>query len=228
MSNKDINNYIKKLATTEEEKSKAYKNDPRHKILVHGGVLLNWLGDYFANPSIKWEKVSFPTTDILMTGVDPKWNELFIAKCKRESGNLTKLINKDTKLKSQVAKWADLSRSSSIILVRKDKEGYKVLDGMHRFVKHILDGKEKVEVYMPVNEASELPYCEPHVIYDLIRGFQCNAHDKQGGLQLKHALMLLSRTYSNVSQLLRSRFNKDWVPDKDVQRIIKVVLGKKF
>lgn len=228
MNNKDINNYIKKLANLEEKKSKAYKSDSRHRILVHSGVLLNWLGDYFANPNIKWRKVSLFTKDILMTGVDPKWNELFITKCKRKSNNLIKFINKDIKLKNQVMKWASSSKSSNIILVRKDKERYKIIDGMHRFVKHILSGKEKIKVYVPVNETSELPYCEPHVVYDLIRGFQRNAYDTQGKMQLKHALILLSRTYSNVRQLLKDRFNENWTLDKEVQKIIKTVLSKKF
>lgn len=224
MSNREIDIYIKKLANTEEKKSESYKHDSRHRISVHSGVLLNWLGDYFANPNIKWEKVSLSVKNILMTGVDPEWNKLFIKKCERKSEKLTKLIAKDLGLKGRIMKWVNSSKNPNIILVRKDKDKYKVLDGMHRFVKQILEGKEEIKVYAPTNEISELPHCEPHVVYDLIRGFQRNAYDKKGETQLRNALALLSRTYGNVNQLLKNRFNKDWISDKKVQKIIEAII----
>lgn len=51
-----------------------------------------------------------------------------------------------------------------------------------------------------------------------------NARDEQGKNELYHALKLLSRTYANVKELLRERFNYDGVRDKEVQGIIKKAL----
>ena len=220
--NKLFSKYLKNLAQSEERKSKSFKDEPRHKILVHSGVLLNWLGDYFANPKIKWQKKSVSIKNILMTGTSPEFNNIFIKQAQRSPILLLDVLKKNRKLKKKVLKWAGKTgRFDEIILLRKEGDYYKVLDGMHRFVKMILTGVANIESYVSLNEKNELPVCEPHIVYDLIRGYLRNARDKAGQKQLEKAFILLLRTYSNVEDLLKNRFNLDYVPEKDVQDIIK-------
>jgi len=224
---KEFTKYLDQLAISEKGKSKAFRDDPRHTILVHSGVLLNWLGDYFANPKIKWQKKVISINDIKMTGTTPEFNKIFIEKASRSPSRLLDMLGKDKKLKDKVIAWAGKKQGfRGPILLRKADNGYKVLDGMHRFVKMILAGEQKIIAYVPVSESREKPICEPHVIYDLIRGYLRHARDKSGQKQLESALVLLLRTYSNVRELLMNRFNFDYVPDKTVQIIIKRALSK--
>ena len=221
---KSFNKYLRNLAQSEEEKSKSFNNTSRHKILIHSGVLLNWLGDYFANPKIKWQKKLVPIKNILMTGTSPEFNKIFIKQSQRSPSKLLNILEKDKKLKDKVLKWANKTKGfTELIILRKEGKYYKVLDGMHRFVKVVLAGVTEIESYVPLNEKSELPVCESHIVYDLIRGYLRNARDKAGQKQLEQSLMLLLRTYSNVEDLLKNRFNLDYVPEKDVQDVIKKV-----
>jgi hypothetical protein len=95
---------------------------------------------------------------------------------------------------------------------------------MHRFVTRLLDGDTDITAYYPTNEQDILPWCEPHVVYDLIRGFMRNAHDDKGEKELYHGLKLLLRSYGNVRELLTHQFDKNHVFDNRVQTVIKKVL----
>ncbi|OQX51523.1 hypothetical protein B5M47_00225 [candidate division CPR3 bacterium 4484_211] len=218
--------YLKKLADHEDEKSKPYLSGPRARILVNAGIRLNWLGDFLANPEIKWEERELPVEKIQFTGTSLKWNKVLIDQCGRSVSKFRALMARNPKLKEEFQQEA--SFGNEIILVRKSEgEGfYKVLDGMHRFMGAVLEGKEKLRVFLPINEDEHLPVCEAHTVYDLIRGFVRNAKDREGEMGLYHALKLLCRTYANVKGLLRERFNKDYVHDDKVQKIIKKVLEK--
>lgn len=224
---KVLQKYIKDLSQSEEKKSKAFNNNPRHKISIHSGVLLNWLGDYFANPKIKWQKRTVNVEKILMTGTMPEFNKIFIEKSKRSPDKLLHILNKNQRLRDKIAKWANKNRGfAGVILLRKEGEYYKVLDGMHRFIKIVLSGNKEIEAYIPINEEKELPVCEAHVVYDLIRGYLRHARNKTGRKQLEQALMLLLKTYANVRKLLKNRFNFIYVPEKDVQSVINKALKK--
>ncbi len=218
--------YLKKLADHEDKKSKAYLKDPRARILVNAGIRLNWLGDFLANPKIKWEERELPVEKIQFTGTNPKWNKILIKQCKQSVNKFKILIKKNPKLKEKFQKESFFE--NEIILVRKsDKKGfYKVLDGMHRFTGAVLENKEKIKVFLVLNENEHLPICEAHTVYDLIRGFLRNAKDKKGEIELYNALKLLSRTYANVKELLKERFNEKYIYDEKVQKIIKKVLEK--
>ncbi|OQX71550.1 hypothetical protein B6D52_00980 [Candidatus Parcubacteria bacterium 4484_255] len=218
--------YLKQLAEHEEERVKSYLNDPRAKILVNAGISLNWLGDFFANPEIKWEEQELPIEKIQFTGATPEWNKILIDQCERSVEKFQELIDKQPKLKKRFQQEA--SFGSEIILVRKseNKDFYKVLDGMHRFMGSVLKKEKKVKVFTPINEKSVLPICEAHTIYDIIRGFVRNARDAEGENELYHALKLLCRTYANVKTLLKERFNENYVRDKKVQEVIKKILEK--
>ncbi len=218
--------YIKDLSNHEVKRTEKFLT-PRNKILVYAGINLNWLGDYLANPNIKYKKVVIPVEKILFTGTGVEWNKILIDKCERKVEKFKELVEKDEKIKERFLK--ETSFTNDPLLVRgPDENGfYKIIDGMHRFVGAVLKNKKNIEAYIAINDGKHLPICEPHVVYDLIRGFQRNAQDKQGEIELYHSLKLLSRTYENVTTLLKTRFNSERIPDEKVQKILKRVLGNK-
>ncbi len=216
--------YLKSLAVHERQKSAHL--DPRSTILVNAGIGLNWLGDYLANPKIKFKKVSVPVEKILFTGTEPKWNKILIDRCERSVVKFRTLIEKDERLRKKLTNEASFGKEP-ILLRGPDEQGmYHVFDGMHRFVGAVLAGKKSIYAYAATNERKHLPVCEAHVVYDLIRGFQRHAKDERGKVELYHALKLLSRTYGNVPDLLKKRFDAKHVADNDVQEIIKRVINE--
>uniref|UniRef100_A0A7C4M0W3 Uncharacterized protein n=1 Tax=candidate division CPR3 bacterium TaxID=2268181 RepID=A0A7C4M0W3_UNCC3 len=227
MNNKKIEKFIKELAKHEREKISYQFEDSRNSILVTSGLHLNWIGDFFSNPKIKWEEKEIAVEKIKFTGTNPKINDILLNQCHRSPKEFRKLIKDNPKIKKEFEKYTSFGNEP--ILVRKDEDNkgyYKVLDGMHRFVGASLSNKPKIKVWLPINEDVELPYCEPHVVYDLMRGYMRHAKDKEGQKELYYALKLLNRTYANVKDLLKGILGEKWVFDKDVQKIIKKVLKK--
>lgn len=224
MEDKKFQNFLKNLAHHEEEKSKDFLTDPRQVILVNAGIRLNWLGDFFANPTIKWEEKELPLEVILFTGTSLDWNRILLDRCEKKVEKFLELMASDEALRRKFR--SEASFGEEIILVRKgEKEGtYKVLDGMKRFVGHVLEGKETISVYLPVNEDDCLPICEAHVVYDLLRAFRRHARDEKGKEQLYQALSFLLRTYANVRQLLSVRFGPEREQDEELQEVITKVL----
>ncbi|MFA4817416.1 MAG: hypothetical protein WC608_01665 [Parcubacteria group bacterium] len=216
--------YLKNLARHEEEKTDNIIKDPRKKIIMHAGVRLNWIVDFIGNKKITWKKTEVPADKILFSGTNPNWNKILINKCKRSVEEFRKLLSKNPAIKNKFKKEAFFSREPILLRAGKEKGTYLVLDGMHRFVGTVLSGREKIEAFIPVNEDKYLPICEEHTVYDLIRGFQRNAYNKKGEKDLHHGLKLLSRTYENVDDLLKNRFDYIHLPDKKVQKIIKKIL----
>lgn len=217
--------YIENLANHEDNKSKSFL-DSRGRILVNAGIRLNWIGDYIANPKIKYKKINIPTDKILFTGTNSEWNKILIDQCQKNVKKFKELVKNDKKIKKRFASEA-LYGNKPILMRGPDKNGfYRTFDGMHRFIGAVLKNKKTVPAYIPVNKQDYLPICEAHIVYDLIRGFQRHAKDEQGKEDLYHALKLLARTYENVVELLEKRFNFTYVADKDVQKIIKKVIQK--
>lgn len=219
--------YLSDLAEVEKTKAeKAEMETSEGKILVYGGVKLNWLGDFFGNPKIKWKKQTLPLEQILFSGTGPDWNKILIDECKRQPEKFQELIKKDPKSKDKF--WQEVKDVAGIpILVRiadEDPKKFQVLDGMHRFIKAVIENKKEIKVYLPINEKEFLPVCERHTIYDLIRGFIRNAHNKAGEKELYFGLKLLARTYSNVIQDLKERFNDNWVRNEKAQAVIQKVI----
>jgi hypothetical protein len=221
----EFKQYLKELAKHEKEKCGKYLEDPRKAILVHAGIALNWLGDFFANENIKWEKQIVDVNDIIFTGTNPKTNEILLQKCARKPSRLVPYLKEHPEDKEYLL--SEASYSDKPILLRISEGKYKVVDGMHRFVGSVLQEKDEIEAYVAINESEILPVCEPHVVYDLIRGFIRNAKDDEGKEDLFHSLKLLSRTYSNVDKLLKERFNSKYESDEDVQEVISKVINKK-
>ncbi|NTU99401.1 hypothetical protein HGA64_05375 [Candidatus Falkowbacteria bacterium] len=217
--------YLSNLADHEEESSLA-KLDPRSKILVNAGVRLNWMGDFIANPKIKYKKKRIPINKILFTGTTREWNSVLLDQCSGNIERFKELVENNVAIKKKFFKEASFSEEP-ILLRGPDKNGlYRTFDGMHRFVGAVLAGKKTIAAYVPLNEGAQLPICEPHVVYDLIRGFQRHAKDEQGKKELLHALNLLARTYENVTDLLEKRFDQAHLPDKEVQAVINAVIKK--
>lgn len=219
----EFEKYLEKLAKHEGIKTDKIVRNPREKLIVNAGIRLNWIGDFLGNDKIKWRKTELPIENIYFSGTDPEWNKTLIDKCKRSVKEFRKLINKNSAVKKKFKKEASFSREP--ILVRANKKNtYLVLDGMHRFVGAVLSKKEKVAAFIPLNEKSHLPICESHTVYDLIRGFQRNAYNKKSEQYLYHGLKLLSKTYENVDELLKNRFDYIHLPDEKVQKITRKIL----
>jgi hypothetical protein len=135
-------------------------------------------------------------------------------------------MQRQSDLREQFRREASFTQEPILVRGPDEKGLYRVVDGMHRFVGVVLDDRETVRAFVPTNAIDHLPICEPHVVYDLIRGFIRHAHDPQGMIELEHALRLLARTYANVIPLLTERFTLAYVPDDDVQKVISKVLSR--
>ena len=223
----DFERYLEKLAGYEEEKAKEVLKSPRDKILVYAGVHLNWLGDFLGNPDIKWVKKKISVNNIEFSGMSPEANEILLKKCERSAEKLKELIKEDSLLKEKLEKEflsEEIRGDPILIRIRPDTGKYTVLDGMHRFVGMVLRDVKKVEAYLPINEEGKLPHCEPHVVYDLIRGFRRNADDEKGEEGLYQSLLFLTRIYGNVKDLLRTRFSRKWVHSERASDIFEKLL----
>lgn len=215
--------YIDVLATHEDKKSKSFL-DPRGRILVNAGIRLNRIGDFISNPNIKYKLTSVSVNKVLFTGTNPDWNKILIDQCEKSVERFRALTKNNLEIKKKFSKEASFG-DEPILMRGPDENGlYRVFDGMHRFVGAVLKNKKTIAAYIPINEEKHLPICEAHVAYDLIRGFQRHAKDQQGKRELYYALKLLARTYENVIDLLKNRFNFKHIPDKDVQKIIEKVI----
>ena len=221
----DFEKYIQDLANHEDEKSKSFL-DPRKRILVNAGIRLNWIGDFLANPKIKYEKKEVPTGKVLFTGTNLEWNKVLVDKCERSVEKFQKLIEQDEKIKHRFTEEASFGNEPILMRGPDEKGFYRVFDGMHRFVGAVIKKRKTVSAYVAINEDKHLPVCEAHTVYDLIRGFQRHARDENGKTELYHGLKLLARTYENVIDLLENRFNSTYVADDEVQEIIKKVINK--
>jgi hypothetical protein len=218
----NFDDYLLSLAKHEEEKTNQFLTDPRGKILVHAGVRLNWMGDFFANPELKWSKqTTLDINQIQFTGTAPDWNEILIDRCGRSPKIFLDLVSSNPIIKEKFINELSFDPNLPILVRRSEDEGrFKVLDGMHRFLGAILNNQTEINVFYPLHEDSILPWCEAHVVYDLIRGFQRNANDSEGEKELYYSLKLLLRSYGNVKDLLVNRFNANYVSDDRVQKII--------
>jgi len=216
--------YIKKLAIHEDERNRKEMN-PREIILVNSGISMNRIGDFIANPKIKFKKISVPLEKVLFTSTNPDWNKILIKKCQRKVELFRQLINKDEELKNKISQDASFG-NEPVLLHGPDESGnYRPFDGMHRIVGAVIKNRKVITAYVPVNIEKHPPICEPHIIYDLIRAYQKlkNTRNEQS---LINALVLLGQYYDNVPNLLKQRFDKRRVLDKDVQKIITKTIAK--
>lgn len=220
----DFEQYLQELANHEEKKAQQTMS-AREKILLYAGFQLNWMGDLLSNPKIKYKQITVPLEEILFTGTNPEWNKILIDKCEKSVTKFQKLLEENPEMKEKFSQEASFGDESILIIKQEGEKKYKVFDGMHRFVGAAIKHRKTISAYTPESSINELPICEAHTIYDLIRGYQRNAQDEQGKKELYHALKLLSRTYKNVVKLLETRFDESHLPDEEVQKIIKKIIN---
>jgi hypothetical protein len=194
-------------------------NKPEDLLLMLSGASLNWIADFVLDESVVWEKREIKVADLYLTGTNPEWNKVIIDKAQRSPEKLQQIM---AEIPSVKGLFADCVFDNVPILVRVDGGKLKVLDGIHRLIAAIRDDRKTVIGYVGTKTGDSRPLCEAHVVYDFIRAYQRSAvKDREG---LIAALKFLKNNYVNVEGLLRNRFNADWVPDEDVQKIIAEVL----
>lgn len=211
--------FLKDLAN-HEEKKKIKELSARQRIIMFSGVGLNSIGDYVGNPKMKWEEKDLLLEEIEFTGLD----KFILEECGRSPIRFREKVLQDEDLKIKYEKEA--SNGDEPILVRKSPkpDKHRLVDGVHRLIGAALDGQETIKAMVPLNEGEILPICEAHTIYDLIRGFIRHRQIKEGEIELYYGLKLLLNTYANTRDLLKNRFNINYVNDEKVQTIIKKVL----
>jgi hypothetical protein len=220
MSAKDFSEkYLRGLVNNHRKKVDERLERSADRLLMYSGALLNWVGEMINDNGLKWRLETVPLEKIIMTGTCPKWNKITLEKAERNPLKLRKLFKEDKSLKDifKNSKFADIP-----ILIRETEEKeYKVLDGMNRVIAAARDGKDNIKAYIGRRVGKSKAKIEPHVVYDIIRGFQLRGGSKK---DFKAAIRLLLDAYSNTEELLRKRFNKSWVADKKIQELISEVL----
>lgn len=221
--------FLRRLALHMRDKADARQNMPE-RLTTSCGVLLNWVADYITDPSIQWTKEKLSIDNLWLTGTNPEWNKIIVEKCQRSPQKLKQLLKKEpaianifskSNLEKHNKKEAEvLLRDKKMpILIRYEENKYKVLNGMYRTILAILDEKNHINAFVARAQNKFQPQCEPHVVYDLLRSYNRGINkDKQG---LIAALYFLKNSYSNVENLLKTRFSKPYIPGNDeIQDII--------
>jgi len=194
--------------------------EPLEKLLTSCGAVLNWVADYITDETINWTKENLRIDDLYLTGTKPEWNAIIIDQCQRSPKKFRELLKTDPKIAVlfSEAEFKDLP-----ILVRREEEKNKVLEGMLRTIAAIRDGKETIEAFVARPSGKFRPNCEPHVVYDLLRAYHRGINKDQEGLII--ALRFLRHSYANVEHLLKTRFSKPYIPgDDEIQEIIREAL----
>jgi len=186
------------------------------QILVYAGVHLNWIGDVISDSTVQWSLEDIPVTDLYLTGTNQQWNKIILDQAEGSPKKLKMLMINDPTI---AIVFHDITITAEPILVVHYKEKYRVFDGMHRVVAAIRDDKLTIKAYVAELTAITQPFCEPHVVYDLLRSYQRKINTDREGLI--SALRFLRKSYANVNWLLENRFNKEHVRDDEIQEIIK-------
>lgn len=211
--------YLRDLVARLREKSEHYQN-PLDQLTTVSGASLNWIADFLTDRNIQWTKEELTLESLYLTGTGPEWNAIIIDRAERSPAKLRQLIQNDPSIAEVFANepWSERE-----ILVRADGEKLKVLDGMHRVVAAIRDGRATVKAYVARQEGVPRPQCEPHVVYDFLRAYERGSNrDREA---VVNALRFLRKAYANVDGLLRERFSPKWLLDKELQGIVRDALA---
>jgi hypothetical protein len=188
------------------------------RILMYSGARLNWIGEFINNKAISWELKTIPVDNLTLTGTGPEWNAIILDRAEGRPDKFRELL-KDPEIRKifKDSKYIDIP-----ILVRKENDKLKILDGMNRTIAAIRDDIFEIRAYIGTLNGNSLPVVEPHVVYDFIRAYQ------RGGEETDFVagLRFLANSYSNVKTLLEERFNGSWVRNEKVQKLIGEILGK--
>ncbi len=210
--------FFQRLIAYQRKKIAPFQS-PLDELVMLSGAALNWLGDIFSDPNITWTLEKLDINTLWLTGTGPEWNDVIIRRCERSPAKLRRLLTDDPDVANM---FGSVAFDPAPILIRFDDSKLKVLDGMHRTIGAIREGRDQVGAWVARPIADARPSCEPHVVYDLIRAYQRKLNTDRAGLIA--ALRFLRAAYANVDQLLRERFNKEWLPDDKMQSIIAAAL----
>jgi len=213
--------YLKALV--DSEKDRAERNlSLIEKLVMYSGASINSIGAIFTNPDIQWQKKELLIKDLVLTRTTPRWNEIIIDLANGSPTELSKLIQE----RDDIAALFVDTRWDEIPILVLDHEGLRIFDGMNRTVAAIRDGKETITAWVatPGAETPPRPAIEPHVLYDFLRAYKVHSNKDRDGIVT--ALRFLTVAYCNVDSLLKERFGADWVPDDELQSIIKDVLSE--
>ena len=212
-----IESYIDQLF--EKNKLKVLSRyDTRQLIMMLSGAQLNWAGDYLGNPAIPLRIQNLKHEEITMTGTHKEWNDVLKVRCKGRPQAFLDLIEGDPSIIEGFLR-PGLDYSVPLFTRYNPSENtYRIFDGMHRFVNQLIEGKREFISVVYDESDKHLPWCEEHVVYDLIRAYQKNAHDEDGKNQLKQALILILRSYGNAEEALKKRIEA--LDHDDLSRIV--------
>lgn len=210
--------FLEKLIRHLDGKTGA-NQQPLQRLLMLSGAAMNWIADYITDENAQWSKETVALEALYLTGTNPSWNAIIIERCERSPRKLRELFETEPQTR---ALFAEAKFENPPILARYEEGRYKVLDGMHRVIAALRDGHKTIEAFVARLEGKPRPHCEPHVVYDLLKAYHRKLTTDREGLLA--ALRFLRGSYANVDGLLRERFNKSWVPDDEIQEIIKEAL----
>jgi hypothetical protein len=212
------NEYLVALEQNHRKKVEA-SSDPAERLLMYSGARLNWVGEYINDESIHWKLETVPVDSLTLTGTGPEWNAITLDRAEGNPAKLRELLKTpEIRQMFESSQYVDIP-----ILVRREEDKLKILDGMNRTIAAVRDNIPEIRAYIGTRDGNPTPIVEPHIVYDFIR-----AYEQRGGNEedLKGGLRFLLNAYSNVRELLETRFDPKWVRDEKMQQIIKEVLGK--
>jgi len=185
------------------------------QLLAYAGMELNWIGDFISDENIEWQKEEIEISKLFLTGMNPEWNYYIKTMTNGSPEAMSALMKEDALLQNMCKELPD---DSFPILVRKEGEELKVLDGMNRTLKALWDNKTVIEAYTAYPKGNARPWCEAHVVYDVLRAYQRGLNTNREDCIA--ALRFLKNSYGNVEYLLKTRFSKAWVDYPELQSII--------
>lgn len=212
--------YLRRLQQHLREKFER-QVDTDGQVLAFTGGLLNWVGDFLTDPNVAWsEDPNLSIDRLTLTGTNPEWNKIVLEECERSPQKFRQRLQADP---TATALFASATDDGTPILVRLDGEELKVLEGMHRVIAAVRDGRQTVHAFVAEQRGPVRPSCEPHVVYDLLRAYERNKNLSRSDLIA--ALRFLVSAYGNVETFLRERFSRGWLRDEEASKIVDEVLG---
>ncbi|MDA9129214.1 hypothetical protein N9J72_01935 [Candidatus Gracilibacteria bacterium] len=198
---------------------KEYCKDSRQAMILLGGVALNFMGDLLGNPESQFTHMQIKISDIILTGTNPEVNTIVLDMAERDPIKLGILLRENKEIKKVLGEFASQG-TETILAVKIDNVKYKVFDGMHRIIGHILAEKEYIDAYVLENYGEFFPKIEAHVVYDIIKAFQRSDKTLQDEQDCIGALRLLVKNTKNSQKILQERFDIKHLPDSQVQSLI--------
>lgn len=202
---------------------KKYCSDPRRAMILLWWVALNNMGDLLWNDLAQYEKREILVSDIILWGTNPKINKIILEKAEKDPMKLKNIANTSLEIYNTLDDFASYG-NESILLVDIWWEKYKIFDGMHRVVGHILKNKRTISAYVLTNYWEFKPNIEAHVLYDLIKAFQRSSRSIQDKKDLIWALRLLVKNTENATKILEQRFDISHLNDPEIQENIQEAL----